>query len=354
MGEHRRILGTAAAAAILVFSALAEPCYSVETLLPRHVTPEMRTAVKRGLDWLAKNQLSNGSWASARDGAAYPISMTALAGMAFLANGNTQVRGPYADQVRGAMDYLMRFGQSNGLITGAGQEQGRPMYGHGFSLMFLSCCYATENRQRERSQLKKLITAAVRLTAEAQSGAGGWTYNPGGGDEGSVTITQIQALRSAHNAGFTVPEGTIKSAIRYLELCRTPEGGIRYSLGSGGGARLAISAAAVATLYNAGDYDSDMAEQCLEYVHGQFQAQSGDWSRGGGHAYYAHLYASQAFYQAGDEYWEEYFPPAAKQLLGLQKKDGFWEGDGIGPVYGTSIALIVLQLPYKFLPIYQR
>ena len=29
-------------------------------------------------------------------------------------------------------------------------------------------------------------------------------------------------------------------------------------------------------------------------------------------------------------------------------------GDYIGQTYGTSIALIILQLPYKYLPIYQR
>jgi len=27
---------------------------------------------------------------------------------------------------------------------------------------------------------------------------------------------------------------------------------------------------------------------------------------------------------------------------------------GIGKTYGTAIALIILQLPYKYLPVYQR
>src|SRR6185295_12733315 len=107
---------------------------------------------------------------------------------------------------------------------------------------------------RTRDTLKKVITNAIQLTARGQSAAGGWTYIPGGGDEGSVTVTQVQALRAAQNSGFEVPKGTIENAVRYLERCSTPEGGICYSLGSGGGARLPISAAAVATLYNAGEY----------------------------------------------------------------------------------------------------
>src|SRR5205823_4833195 len=118
--------------------------------------------------------------------------------------------------------------------------------------LFLAECYGMETDERIRARLKKVITEAITLTAKGQSAWGGWTYTPGGGDEGSVTVTQMQGLRAASNAGFTVPKSTVEGAVKYLERCRTPEGGICYSLGSGGEARLAISAAAIATLYNAG------------------------------------------------------------------------------------------------------
>jgi hypothetical protein len=164
----------------------------------------------------------------------------------------------------------------------------------------------------------------------------------------------MQGLRAASNAGFTVPKGTVEKAVKYLEMCRTPEGGIRYAAYSGGGPRLAISAAAICTLYNAGEYDSRLAEACLAYVWAQFELNREQWSKGGGHDFYTHLYASQAFYQAGDKYWDDYFPRIRDHLLRTQKPDGSWDGDGIGPVYGTSVALIILQLPYKFVPIFQR
>jgi hypothetical protein len=38
----------------------------------------------------------------------------------------------------------------------------------------------------------------------------------------------------------------------------------------------------------------------------------------------------------------------------MQAPDGTWHGDGIGEVYGTAIAIIILQLPFKFLPVFQR
>jgi uncharacterized protein YfaS (alpha-2-macroglobulin family) len=228
-----------------------------------------------------------------------------------------------------------------------------PMHGHGFALLFLASVYGMITKESLRRQVGDAVRKAVTLTSQGQSSAGGWTYTPGTGDEGSVTVTQVQALRAAQNAGFLVPKAVIDEAASYLEKCRTREGGIQYSLGSGGGPRLPISAAAVATLYNAGQFDSPIAVDCLKYVWGQFQA-SDDWNKGGGHAFYTHLYASQGFYMAGDAYWDVYFPKTRDQLIAMQGGDGSWNGDGIGQVFGTSIAVIILQLPYKYLPVFQR
>ena len=327
-----------------------------QDILPKHITPRAQAAIKKGLELLAKTHSENGSFSSGRDGQAYPVAMTALAGMAFLANGNTPSRGPYADHVAKIVEFLTSNVQPSGLITGPSQEQGYSMYGHGFSLMFLSSCYGMETNDRMRERMKKIINNGIHLTASASSN-GGWCYTPGNGDEGSVTVTQIQGLRAASNAGFTVPKGAIEGGVRYLEMCKSPDGGICYSLGQAGTeAHLPISAAAIATLYNAGQYDSKLAESCLDYVKKQFDLRKNSFEKGGnyGHAYYTHLYAAQAFYQAGDKYWDDYFPGVRDQLITMQGPDGSWPGDGIGQTFGTSIALVILQLPYKYLPIYQR
>jgi hypothetical protein len=327
---------------------------AAEEVLPKHITPQTLKAVRAGLDYLARSQGANGSWQNDQGGESYPVAMTGLAGTALLANGNSSTRGRYAQQVEKAVEYLLSCSTSSGLITGPTQENGRPMHGHGFALMFLACAYGSETKPEVRDKIKLVIEKAVKLTAEGQSADGGWTYIPGSGDEGSVTVTQVQALRAAHNAGLAVPRGTVAEAVQYIERCSTSEGGISYSLRSGGGPRLPISAAAVATLYNAGQYDAPVANRCLEYVWRHFEG-SKTWGKGNGHDFYCHLYAAQAFYLAGDKYWDAYFPGARDQLLALQdKSEGAWSGDYIGKSYGTSIALIILQLPYKYLPVYQR
>ena len=201
--------------------------------------------------------------------------------------------------MQGAVEYLVRCATATGLLTGTSQDGGQPMHGHGFALMFLASVYGMITKESLRKQVQAAVRKAVTLTSQGQSIHGGWTYIPGGGDEGSVTVTQVQALRAAHNAGFLVPKAVIEEAVRYLKRCRTPEGGIQYSLGSGGGPRLPISAAAIATLYNAGQFDGTIATDCLKFVWDQFRASEG-WNKGDGHAFYTHLYAAQGFYMAGD------------------------------------------------------
>jgi hypothetical protein len=197
-------------AAALAFLLLLAPRPALaEDLLPKHITPQAQVAIKKGLDFLAKSHSEDGSFMADRDGQAYPMAMTALAGMAFLANGNTPSRGPYADHVGKIVEFLTSNVQPGGLITGPTQEQGYSMYGHGFSLMFLSSCYGMETNDKMRDRMKKIINNGIKLTASASSN-GGWCYTPGTGDEGSVTVTQIQGLRAASNAGFTVPKGAIE------------------------------------------------------------------------------------------------------------------------------------------------
>ncbi len=321
-------------------------------VLPKHLTPETIRAVTKGLDYLSAQQAEDGAW-NVGGGEAYPVAMTGMAGTALLAHGCSPTRGHYSKNLQGAVEFLVRCATTTGLITGPTQDAGMPMHGHGFALMFLACVYGMITKESLRLQVRTAIRKAVTLTAQGQSAAGGWSYVPGTGDEGSVTVTQVQALRAAHNAGFLVPKAVIDEAVKYLERCRTPEGGIEYSLRSGGGPRLPISAAAVATLYNAGQFDSTIATDCLKYVWDQFRANEG-FEKGGGHAFYTHLYASQGFYMAGDQYWDAYFPKARDQLLAMQQPDGSWQGDGIGQVYGTAIATTILQLPYKYLPVFQR
>ena len=321
-----------------------------ETPLPKHITPATQTAIDKGLKYLSRTQGRDGAWRNSGRYGRYPVAMTALAGLAMLMDGNTTTQGRYAPNIDRTVRYLLGSSTRTGLIT-RGSEDSRPMYGHGFSMLFLGQLYGmTEDAERQR-ELESVLNGSIELTARAQSRLGGWIYTPrSGGDEGSVTITQVQALRSCRNAGLAVPKRVVDDAMNYLKLSTNSDGGIAYRAKHPGPSRPAITAAAVCCWFNAGDYDNPLAKRALTYAKETISINP--WR--GGHWFYAHLYLAQALYLAGEDEWDPYFPRIRDQLLLLQKEDGAWPQFQVGEVYSTAIALIILQLPYDQLPIMQR
>ncbi len=321
-----------------------------EDPLPKHVTPEVREAIDKGLKYLERTQGRDGAWRNQGHYGRYPVAMSALAGVAMLMDGNTTTQGRYARNIDRTTRYLLNSTTSSGLITrGAGDS--RPMYGHGFTMLYLGQLYGMEEDPRRQGEIEQVLNNGIDLTARAQSRLGGWIYTPhSGGDEGSVTITQVQALRSCRNAGLAVPKQVIDDSMAYLKISQNSDGGIAYRANQPGPSRAPITAAAVCCWFNAGQYDNPDAWRALEYAKTAISVNPYH----GGHWYYAHLYLSQAMYLAGEEEWDEYFPKIRDQLLRMQREDGAWPDQRVGEVYSTSIALIVLQLPFNQLPIMQR
>ena len=319
-------------------------------LLPKGIDRDTKASIDKALEFLAREQAKDGCWRSGGGYGQYPCAMSALAGLALLASGSTPTRGPYAKNVRRVTRYLLGQQQQNGLIA-APIEEGRSMYGHGFGLLFLSQVYGMEEDVQKQRRIKDACKRAITLIARSQSADGGWLYTPdSGGDEGSVTVTQVQALRGCRNAGIFVPKKTIDNAIRYIERSQSGDGGIRYSVRSSG-SRPALTAAACAVLYNAGAYDSKIADRAFKYAWDHCQPMGG---RQQGHYFYTQLYMSQACWQKGDQHWDNYFPKIQRRLLTTQQGNGSWNGDHVGLVYGTAIGLLILQIPYNKLPILSR
>lgn len=344
---------SAASAVVCVWSVLptCNTTYADDLRLPRHVTPETAQAIDAGLAYLAKIQSRDGSWHNRGQYGAYPVAMTALAGLALLMDGNTTTQGRYAPQIDRAARYLVNAANPNGLIARLDQDEGRPMYGHGFSMLFLAELYGMTEDVRRQQEMHAVLSGGIDLIARSQSRLGGWIYQPNsGGDEGSVTITQVQALRACRNAGMAVPKQVIDGAMEYLKISVNSDGGIAYRAGTRGPSRPAITAAAVCCWFNAGQYDNPLALRALQFAKDNIRVGRNAF----GHTFYSQLYFSQAMFISGPKDWDGYFPSIRDFLLRRQNPDGSWQGDHVGRVYGTAVALIILQLPYNRLPIMQR
>jgi hypothetical protein len=359
----------------LALALLAGPTAARGEEIPK----EYQATIKKGLTWLAKEQFKDGHWEGING--QYIIPSTALAGMAFLCEGSTIREGKYRDNIRRAVNYLMDRVQPNGMIGNPADpaESGRYMYGHGFGLMFLSCVVGEEENVQRREKLVRLLEKACKFTRDAQTNRGGWGYvsakDGSNFDEGSVTVTQVQGLRAARNAGIVVPTNAIKDAQKYLQDSTDNNGGVRYSLAYGagfGGGRPALTAAAVACGFGFGEYKSDMVKKWLKFCQLQL-GMPGDGRRVG-HDEYTHYYYCQVVYVLGDDRYKKLFPDAKSdemltwskyrkavfdEFKRSQSADGSWTTNNwtarsVGGVYVTACFLTMMQLDKAALPIYQR
>jgi len=342
---------------------------SPSPVLPELVDRKILKSIDRGLKYLHDTQRRDGSWLNQGGYGMYPAVMTGLSGLALMAGGSTPETGPYAKNVAKAMNYLLRVAESHndGLVAGPGAEY-RSMYGHGFAMLFLAQCYGMELNTATEAKLRKVLTAGVQLIVKSQSKrtsrfgkpCGGWYYTPGSNsDEGSVTVTQLQALRACRNVGIKVPKDCIDKAVEYLRHCQMGDGGICYSASSRGSSRPPISVAAVACFYAAGVYDrstggkgteAEMVEKLIQYC----DRAVGTGTGGGSHWFYTQFYMAQVKYQQGKKAWKSYYPVMSQRFMQTQNPDGSWNGDSVGTTYGTAIATMILQLPFGYLPIVQR
>ncbi len=333
---------------LIVAPALAQQTGDPADTAPgfEEITPETREAIDRGLAFLARVQGDDGSYGNGQF--QKHVGITALACLAFMADGNTPDRGPYAAQIAKGIDFILANTGQSGFIS-ANTSQG-PMYGHGFATLLLAEAYGMSGDRDP--EIREALTRAVRLIVNSQNPQGGWRYQPVPNDADlSVTICQIKALRAARNAGIHVPRETIDNAISYARQCQNPaDGGFRYMLGSGG-SEYPRSAAGVASLYYAGVYQDQAIKEGLEYLRKEGpDARSGV---GGSYFYYGQYYASQAMFLAGGEMWREFYPASRDQLLDAQNRDGSWPS-GWGTDYAAAMSLLVLQMPNRLLPIFQR
>ena len=334
---------------VLLLAGLSSPASAQEKNPERSaaqmITPAAEKAIDQGLACLAAHQQADGSFGTG--GYRGNVAITALAGLAFLASGSTPDRGPYGDRVSKCVEYLLAHCQDSGLIVHPDSAGYGPMYGHGYATLFLAECYGMSPQPELRDKLAK----AVALIVNCQNKEGGWRYQAQRLDADiSVTVTQVMALRAAQNAGLHVPNETIDRCKDYVRRSQNPDGGFMYML-QGGESAFARSAAGVVALQSAGIYAGSEIGKGLGYLM-QFVPAAG-MARQENYYFYGQYYAVQAMWHASGESWNRWYPAIRDEMVANQHHDGSWT-DPISDDFATSMALLVLQTPNNYLPIFQR
>ncbi len=163
-------------------------------------TDATEAAVEAGLAWLAKQQLSNGSWSLKgpfADGAQSENvpAATAMALLAFQGHGDTHLEGKYASTVAKGSKALRGMQRADGLFTGKIELDNQMLYAHAQGTIALCELYGMTGEDSLRPPAER----AIKFCLEAQDPEhGGWRYRPRSESDTSVTGWFVMALQSPH------------------------------------------------------------------------------------------------------------------------------------------------------------
>lgn len=320
-------------------------------------TPDSEAAVERGLRWLAAHQLRDGSWrfnhhlglcqGQCRNpgSVASSTAATALGLLPFLGAGHTHMAGDYQPTVKRGLDYLM----SRALTTphGADLQEGT-MYAQGLATMALCEAYG----MTQDPYLKEPAQAAIDFIVNAQHSAGGWRYAPGQPGDTTVTGWQVMALKSGQMAYLRVPRPTLEGAQRFLNSVQA-DGGSRYGYQEPGSEPTTSSVGLLLRMYDGWTNEQPSIIRGVDFV-----SEDGPSSDN----MYFNYYATQVLHHAGGPQWQPWNEAMRDMLVNSQATRGHENGSWYfaggrcvsgGRLLGTSLALLTLEVYYRYLPLYR-
>jgi hypothetical protein len=320
-------------------------------------------AVSRGLRWLAENQNRDGSWSLAnyqqsdRPDNSGDAAGTALALLPFLGAGQTHEYGIYKENVAKGLRWLIERQAIDGDLR-AGLNDVRGMYAHGQATIVLVEALAMTGDERFRGPAQ----LAVDFIVEAQHDEGGWRYRPGEMGDTSVLGWQLMALQSARapGTGLRVPDTALKLASYYLDLASEEEGALyRYQPQQRQSPTPSMTAEALlCRIYLGWTRDDPRLRTGMDWLWQKHPPQ-----RTEGNLYYWY-YGTQLFHHLGGDSWDQWNTEMRDLLVNTQEKRGTqagsWSPDKFeygrqgGRIYTTALAVCILEVYYRHLPLFKQ
>jgi hypothetical protein len=347
--------------------------------LPVGGTDDARQAIRRGLDWLKRVQLSDGRWELHQG---YPdagsptiksdTGATGLALLSLLGDGHTHRSGDFIETMDRGLKWLRQIQDpATGDLHDMRFEEGRQPAVYSHALATIALCEALALTEDE--QLREPAQRAVNYLLSSQHpDQGGWKYRPifreANGDL-SVTGWALMALHTARIAGIDVPLHDFEKASAFLDTVQEA-GGARYKyepLHPKERVTPALTAEGLLCRQWLGWPKNHPAQiNGIEYILSDaFRPQ---WSNGKRNVY-AWYYAAQVLHNRGGDEWRNWYLPTRDLIVKNQVKSsnpkvrGSWHptqppgmgeeyAEKAGRLYLTSLCLLILETPTRHAPIY--
>jgi hypothetical protein len=326
--------------------------------LGRGATPQSEAAVERGLNWLVAHQFNNGSWHfdHTQDGGpcngycrnpgtnGSSTGATAMALLAFYGAGYTHRSGPHQEPLRRGLYYLM----GRMLLTEHGGDlQEGTMYAQGLSAIALCEAYAMSGDE----SLRPYAEQSIRFILYAQDKkGGGWRYSPGEPGDTTMHGWQLMALKSASLAGLSVPSPAWHRAGDFLDSVQA-DGGAAYGYRTPQRTLTTSAVGLLCRMYMEWDNRDALARGVSNL---------GRAGPSKTNMYY-NYYATQVMHHYGGSPWKRWNAKMREHLIATQAavghEAGSWHfndqhGDVGGRLYTTAMAVMTLEVYYRYMPLY--
>ena len=271
---------------------------------------------------------------------------TAIALLPFLGAGHTHQEGEYQDTVRRGLYCL----QQRALVTPNGVDlQDGTMYAQGLATIALCEAYA----MTKDPALKGAAQGAIDFVLYAQDRkGGGWRYTPGEPGDTTVTAWQLMALKSGQMAGLMIPSPSIALVEKFLDSVQS-DGGARYGYLGPQARDSTTPIGLLCRMYTGWGHDRPALQKGVALV--------ADLGPSDDNMYF-NYYATQLMHHWGTSDWDRWNQQMREHLISTQAatghENGSWhfaggKGDVGGRLYNTALAVMTLEVYYRYMPLYR-
>jgi hypothetical protein len=196
--------------------------------------------VKDALLFLARQQQSDGSFPCTLNAEPGIVVQTCLAGLAFLAAGNTAEKGDHANRVRKAAEFVLdAAGEQKQYRTLGGKNNLYTHWSLGYGALFLAHVYKlTDEKWLAKSSLKRIKSRLESIKGKVLSGmapSGGFGHGPGGPNVLNYVETEVlsnlmlTALGCIKACGCELDAKKLEPMLAFCKACTDDQGNVGYS-----------------------------------------------------------------------------------------------------------------------------
>lgn len=239
---------------------------------PLEITDKSHRSSQEALDWFCRTQEADGSWSAVRWGGdrRFQVALTALPMLAIL-SADAHLTLSHAQAISKARNFLRSACDTNGRF---GPQFYGESYSQGIATLAMLTCYKDEPDE----STKRMLDNALAVIVSRQSAHGWWGMADPAQPNLSITLWQLEALKTAVDLGWTEMRPHLDLGTRWVGTQSDLISPVTDALTSGGNLDYFNAYFATAQLRESQDETSRIRLASIRHALRQKQVQSGSES----------------------------------------------------------------------------